>query len=49
VNPRGDSLHAFMPWREYRRMTDDDLRAIYRYLRTLPPIRNSLPRRGMSR
>jgi hypothetical protein len=37
VNPRGDSLHAFMPWREYRRMTDDDLRAIYRYLRTLPP------------
>lgn len=46
VNPRGDSLHAFMPWREYRRMTDDDLRAIYRYLRTLPPIRNEVPRRG---
>ncbi|HKP73952.1 MAG TPA: c-type cytochrome [Longimicrobiaceae bacterium] len=45
VNPRGDSLHAFMPWREYRRMTDDDLRAIYRYLRTLTPIRNEVPRR----
>ncbi|MFL5385801.1 MAG: c-type cytochrome [Longimicrobiaceae bacterium] len=45
VNPRGDSLHAFMPWREYRRMTDDDLRAVYRYLRTLPPIRNEVPRR----
>ena len=45
VNPRGDSLHAFMPWREYRRMTADDLRAVYRYLRTLPPIRNEVPRR----
>jgi len=46
VNPRGDTLHPFMPWREYRRMTDDDLRAIYRYLRTLPPIRNAVPRRA---
>jgi mono/diheme cytochrome c family protein len=45
VNPKGDSLHAFMPWREYRRMTDGDLQAIYRYLRTLPPIRNEVPRR----
>jgi len=35
VNPAGDSLHPFMPWREAGRMTDDDLRAIYRYLRTL--------------
>ncbi|HSU13643.1 c-type cytochrome [Longimicrobium sp.] len=45
VNPDGDRLHPFMPWREYRRMTDDDLRAIYRYLRTLQPIRNPVPRR----
>ena len=45
VNPKGDSLHAFMPWREYRRMTDDDLRAIYRYLRTLPAMHNEVPRR----
>jgi mono/diheme cytochrome c family protein len=45
VNPRGDTLHPFMPWRQYRRMTDDDLRAIYRYLRTLPPIHNAVPRR----
>ena len=42
VNPRGDSLHAFMPWRELRRMTDDDLRAIYRYLRMVRPIRNAI-------
>jgi mono/diheme cytochrome c family protein len=26
-----------MPWPAYARMTDDDLGAIYRYLRTLPP------------
>ncbi|HEX6747318.1 MAG TPA: c-type cytochrome [Longimicrobium sp.] len=45
VNPRGDRLHPFMPWREYRRMTDDDLRAIYRYLHSLQPIRNPVPRR----
>lgn len=43
VNPGGDSLHPFMPWREVRRMSDDDLRAIYRYLRTLPAIRNEIP------
>jgi mono/diheme cytochrome c family protein len=27
-----------MPWTTYARMTDDDLRAIYRYLKTLPPV-----------
>jgi mono/diheme cytochrome c family protein len=28
-----------MPWDAFRNMTDDDLRAIYRYLRTLPPAK----------
>jgi hypothetical protein len=32
-----------MPWQENRRMTDDDLRAIYRFLRTVPPIHNEVP------
>jgi mono/diheme cytochrome c family protein len=45
VNPSGDTLNPIMPWRTMRRMTDDDLRAIYRYLRTLPPIENSIPRK----
>jgi mono/diheme cytochrome c family protein len=45
INPAGDTLHPFMPWREYRRMSDDDLRAIYRYLRTVPAVRNEVPRR----
>lgn len=42
INPRGDSLHPFMPWRQIRRMDGDDLRAIYRYLRTLPPARQEI-------
>ena len=45
VDPKGDSLNPFMPWQEMRRMTDDDLTAIYRYLRTVKPVRNAVPRR----
>ena len=29
-----------MPWPNYAGMTDDDLRAIYAYLRSLPPVIN---------
>lgn len=29
-----------MPWQAFRLMTDDDIRAIYRFLRTLPPVVN---------
>jgi mono/diheme cytochrome c family protein len=29
-----------MPWEFYGRMSDDDLRAIYRYLRTVPAVHN---------
>lgn len=28
-----------MPWKTFSRMTDDDLRALYRYLQSLPPAR----------
>jgi len=27
----------YMPWKSYRHMTDDELRAVYLYLQTLPP------------
>jgi mono/diheme cytochrome c family protein len=30
-----------MPWRAFARMSDDDLRAIYRYLQTVPPTSNA--------
>lgn len=46
VDPKGAHLHPFMPWKENARMSDEDLRAIYLYLRTVPPIRNVVPRRA---
>ena len=51
VTPDGESMNPFMPWHQLQRMSDDDLRAIYRYLRTLPPIRNevmSAPKQAQS-
>jgi hypothetical protein len=30
-------------------MSDEDLRAMYRYLRTVPPIHSQVPRRGLPR
>ena len=45
VDPSGNHLHPFMPWKQNRRMTDDDLRAINRFLRTVPPIHNDVPRK----
>lgn len=32
-----------MPWQMYRSMTDEDLKAIYTYLRTIKPIQNIVP------
>jgi hypothetical protein len=32
-----------MPWQSAAAMTDDDLKAVYAYLRTVPPVRNSVP------
>lgn len=43
VDPSGRALHPFMPWHQLQRMSDDDLRAIYRYLRTIPAIHNAVP------
>jgi len=32
-----------MPWQAFNNMTDDDLRSIYAYLRTIPPVSNTVP------
>lgn len=45
TDPAGRKLHPFMPWHQLRRMTDSDLSAIYRYLRTLKPIQHEVPMR----
>jgi len=32
-----------MPWFNYGKMTDDDLHAVFSYLRSIPPVRNQVP------
>jgi hypothetical protein len=32
-----------MPWNWYKSMTDEDLKAVYAYLQSLPPINNPIP------
>ena len=32
-----------MPWQDFAKMTDEDLRAVFAYLRTLPPVANVVP------
>ncbi len=32
-----------MPWFNYGKMTDDDLKAVYAYLRSIPPVHNRVP------
>ena len=37
TRPDGTKLDPFMPWRLAREMSDDEIRAVYAYLRTVPP------------
>jgi hypothetical protein len=39
----GRTILPPMPWQAYGKMTDDDLRAIFAYLKTIPPIENAAP------
>lgn len=32
-----------MPWFNYREMTDEDLKAVFAFLRTIPPVYNPVP------
>jgi hypothetical protein len=32
-----------MPWQDFSKLTDEDLKAIYAFLRTLPPVTNHVP------
>jgi hypothetical protein len=32
-----------MPWFSVAELTDDDLRAVFAYLRSLPPVKNAVP------
>ncbi len=35
-------LHASMPWWDYGKMTDDDLKSIFAFLQTLKPVKHQL-------
>jgi len=38
----GRAILPPMPWNWYRNMTDDDLKAVFAYLQSLPPIKNPI-------
>ena len=35
-------LKSIMPWWAFRNMTDNDLKAVFAYLRTLTPVRHDV-------
>ncbi len=37
---RARELKQIMPWHEYRNMTDDDLKSIFAYLKTIKPVKH---------
>ncbi len=39
----GRALLPPMPWQSLSQLTDEDLKAIYAYLRTVPPVKNRVP------
>ena len=44
IRPDGSKYRpSAMPWELFRNMEEEDSRAIYRYLRTIKPIRNQVP------
>ena len=40
---KGRPILPPMPWSQINKMTDDDLRAVFAYLQSLPPLRNRVP------
>ena len=42
VRGNGEPLRPLMPWEWYRQLTDEDLKAIFAYLRSIPPISNAV-------
>lgn len=40
---KGRPILPPMPWSQINQLTDDDLRAVFAYLQSLPPVRNRVP------
>lgn len=43
VNRDGRALFPIMPWHLYRQLSDEDIRSVIAYIRSLPPIVNDPP------
>jgi mono/diheme cytochrome c family protein len=43
ISHDGHTLFPMMPYSHFRRMSDEDLASVVVYLRSLPPVRNTLP------
>jgi len=43
VTPHGHQLTDIMPWKDFRHMTDDELKAVWAYLQSLPPMDQYTP------
>lgn len=41
--PNGRDILPPMPWESFKSATDEDLRALWAYLRSLPPVKNQVP------
>lgn len=39
----GRPINPPMPWPAYRHATDEDLKAVFAYLKTVPPVKNQAP------
>jgi hypothetical protein len=40
--PDGSEMMPPMPWPDFAQMSDADLKAIWTYLRSLPPVKNNV-------
>lgn len=41
--PNGRDILPPMPWEDFKFMTDDDLKAVFAYLRSIAPVKNLVP------
>ncbi len=41
--PNGREILPPMPWQNFKLMSDDDLKALFAYLRSIPPVENQVP------
>jgi hypothetical protein len=48
VNPKGEVLYPPMPIGEYQNLPDEDLEAIFNYLRTIKPMKNNVRGRALA-